>query len=460
MMRADPILIAAEMRAAEERAIAAGTKVETLMERAGMAAAEAAWRYAGPLPALILCGPGNNGGDGYVIARGLRERGVEVRIAALAEPSSPAARWARGRWDGPVEPFLEAAPAPLLIDALFGTGLARPLDAAASARLRDLAADANVRVAVDLPSGVATDDGAILSPVPDFDLTITFGALKPAHLLQPAARHVGRIVLADIGVGADTQLREIARPHLPAPGPDDHKYTRGLVTIISGSMPGAAILAANAAARAGAGAVRLQGDGVIPGLPAAIIQNGEGPLDRLDDRRIGCLVVGCGLAPDKKGRRLLDAALETAHPLLLDAGALHLVAEADLKARKAPTILTPHGGEFAKLFGEGAGSKVDRARGAASVSGAIIVFKGADTVVAAPDGRAAILPPPPNWLASAGTGDVLAGVIGAMAARGLDPFDAACAGVWLHARAAELAGPALIADDLAAHLPAALAECL
>lgn len=457
-MTGRPILTAAEMRAAEEGVIAVGTSVELLMERAGTAAADAIWKSAGPMPALVLCGPGNNGGDGYVIARRLAERGADVRVAALAEPATPACQAARQAWNGPVSALDAAEPATLLIDCLFGTGLKRPLDDAAT--LMGLAEQARLRIAVDLPSGVATDDGAVLSPVPDFDLTITFGALKPAHLLQPAARHMGRIVLADIGVEADTRLREIARPHLPAPGPDDHKYTRGLVTIVAGSMPGAAILAATAAARAGAGAVRLQGNAIVQGVPAAIIQTGAGPLDRLDDKRIGCLVVGCGLATDADGRRLLDATLETTHPLLLDAGALHLVTESDLKARKTSTILTPHGGEFAKLFGEGEGSKVDRARAASSTSNAIIVFKGADTVVAAPDGRAAILPPPPNWLASAGTGDVLAGIIGAIVARGLDPFDAACAGVWLHARAAELAGPALIADDLTAYLPKALAECL
>ncbi len=456
-MNGRPILTAAGMRAAEERVMAAGTPVELLMERAGAAAAEAIWRLAGPMPTLILCGPGNNGGDGYVIARCLAERGLEVRVAALAEPSTPAARAARQAWGGPVSSLDAAEPAPLLIDCLFGTGLKRPLDDAPA--LMRLAERARLRVAVDVPSGVSTDDGAVLSRVPDFDLTITFGALKPAHLLQPAARHMGRIVLADIGVEAGTQLYEIARPYLPALGPDDHKYTRGLVTIISGAMPGAAILAATAAARAGAGAVRLQGDAIVQGLPAAIIQSGEGPLERLDDKRIGCLVVGCGLTPDTDDRRLLNAALDTTHPLLLDAGALHLLARPDLKARNAPTILTPHGGEFAKLFGEGEGSKVDRARAASASSGAIIVYKGADTVAAAPDGRAAILTPP-NWLASAGTGDVLAGIIGAMVARGLDPFDAACAGVWLHARAAELAGPALIADDLATHLPMAIAECL
>lgn len=439
----------------------AGILVETLMERAGAAAADAIWRLAGPMTTLILCGPGNNGGDGYVIARRLAARGSGVRVAQLGEPATAAAQAARHGWSGPVSSLDAAEPAPLLIDCLFGTGLKRPVRE--SPTLMRLAQQARLRVAVDLPSGVSTDDGEVLSAVPDFDLTITFGALKPAHLLQPSARHMGRIVLADIGVGAESQLREIARPHLPAPGPHDHKYTRGLVAIVAGSMPGAAALAATAAARAGAGAVRLQADSILQAIPAAIIQERAGTLARLDDRRIGCLIVGCGLVPDADGTSLLDAALATPHPLLLDAGALQLLADAGierLKSRKAPTILTPHAGEFARLFGAAPGSKVDRAREAAASSGAVIVFKGADTVVASPDGSAAILPPAPAWLASAGTGDVLAGIVGAMLARGLDPFDAACAGVWLHGRAAELAGPALIADDLAAHLPAALAQCL
>jgi ADP-dependent NAD(P)H-hydrate dehydratase / NAD(P)H-hydrate epimerase len=233
------ILTAGEMRAAEAAAIAAGTPVETLMERAGTAAADAVWRFAGPLPALVLCGPGNNGGDGYVIARQLAARGVPVQVAALAEPRSGVALAARQSWPGPVARLEQAQPAPLLIDALFGTGLTRPLDEAPARRLRDLADTARVRVAVDLPSGVATDDGIILSPVPDYDLTVTFQTLKPSHRLQPAARHMGRIVVADIGIPAESRLFEIGRPALRRPGPDDHKYRRGYVAILAGEMPGA-----------------------------------------------------------------------------------------------------------------------------------------------------------------------------------------------------------------------------
>jgi len=456
-------MTAAEMRAAEEAAIAAGTPVEALMDRAGKAAAEAIWRHAGPLPTLVLCGPGNNGGDGYVIARELAARGVNVRVAALAEPKSAAARNAREGWTGLTEALAEAKPAPLLIDALFGTGLGRPLDAAVAERLGRLARAASVRVAIDLPSGAATDDGATLSPIPDFDLTVTFQTLKPSHLLQPAARHMGRIVVADIGIAPAGRLAELARPRLEAPGPDSHKYSRGLVTIIAGAMPGASILAASAAARAGAGTVRLQAAAVVRGVPAAIVQTGNGPLDRLDDERIGALLLGPGLPADDEGRKLFEAALATPHKLILDAGALRLLAERGLESihgRAEPAILTPHEGEFRTLFGKAEGSKVDRARAAAARAGAVVIYKGPDTVVAAPDGRAALARPSPTWLASGGTGDVLAGIVAALRATGMDAFEAACGGVWLHARAAALAGPFLIADDLVAHLPAALAECL
>ncbi len=452
------ILTAEEMRAAEARAIAAGTAVELLMERAGIAAAEAIRRFAGPLPALVLCGPGNNGGDGYVIARALRARGMDVRVAALGEPHSPAARAAREAWGGAAMPLANAAPAPLLIDALFGTGLKRGLDAEVAAHLTRLAAGAQVKAAVDLPSGIATDDGAILSDVPDFDLTITFATLKPSHLLQPAARHMARIVIADIGIEADSRLQEIGPPSLRAPRPDDHKYSRGYVAVLAGQMPGASALTSAAAARAGAGYVRLIADAFAPGIPHAIVQNPGSPADHLADSRIGCLAVGPGLGRGGEGSQLLSQALATAHPLVLDADALVLLAETGLPKLRETPILTPHAGEFERLFGARGGSKIERARSAAAEAGAVVVFKGADTVVAAPDGRAAIAPPASSWLASAGTGDVLTGIIAAMRAGGMAAFEAACAGVWLHGRAAALAGPGLIADDLIGALPAALAQ--
>jgi hydroxyethylthiazole kinase-like uncharacterized protein yjeF len=451
------------MRAAEERAIALGTPVETLMERAGTAAAEAIRRFAGPLPALILCGPGNNGGDGYVVARALRAAGLDVRVAATGEPKTPAARAARESWGGPVGVIADAEPAPLLVDSLFGTGLARPLDGDLVATWEALAGPARVNAAIDLPSGVATDDGALLSPVPRCDLTVTFQTLKPAHLLQPAAHLMGRIVVADIGIDAASDLHEIGRPSLAAPGPDSHKYTRGYVMVLAGEMPGAAALTAAAAARAGAGYVRIFADSALRDLPHAIVQTPGKPGRYLDDPRVDVRVVGPGLGAGKEAEARLRAALISAAPSVLDGDALGLVATAGLEMLKSAAdipILTPHEGEFRALFGDGAGSKVDRARAAAATAGAVIVYKGPDTVVAAPDGRAAIHASAVHWLATAGTGDVLAGIVAARLASGLAPFEAACAGVWLHARAAALAGPFLIADDLVAHLPAACADCL
>jgi hydroxyethylthiazole kinase-like uncharacterized protein yjeF len=447
------VLTAGQMRAAEARAIAAGTPVETLMERAGLAAAEAIGLYAGPIPALVLCGPGNNGGDGYVIARALRARATEVTVAALGEPATEAARAARDAWAGPTVSLDEAEPAPLLVDALFGTGLRRPLEQAD--RLIRLCAEARIRVAIDLPSGAATDDGSLLSQVPDYDLTITFQTLKPSHLLQPAARHMGRIVVADIGIEAASNLARIERPRLQAPGPDDHKYRRGYVAVLAGEMPGAAALAASAAARSGAGYVRLFAPGAVHGLPSAVVQSPG--LDFEGDERVGAVVVGPGLGLGPRGEEILARALESKAPLVLDADALTLIAAKPRRAEGA--ILTPHEGEFQRLFPHLAGSKVERARAAAASTGAVIVYKGPDTVVAAPDGRAAI-GAAPHWLATAGTGDVLAGAIAAMRASGLAPFEAACAGVWLQGRAAELGGPALIADDLVACLRQAVTECL
>jgi hydroxyethylthiazole kinase-like uncharacterized protein yjeF len=446
-----PILTADAMRAAEDAAIDAGTSVEKLMERAGAGLAEAAYRFAGPLPALVLCGPGNNGGDGYVAARHLKARGANVRVAALAEPKSDAAQWARSQWDGEVERLAaDTAPAPLIIDAIFGTGLKRGLENSVVQQLSRLCEAAVVRVACDLPSGIETDSGAELSEAPAFDLTVTFGALKPAHRLFPAMPKCGRVVLADIGIAADPQWHEIAPPALPPLDPGGHKYERGLVHALAGKMPGAIALAATAAAKAGAGYVRVSTSRPIETLPASIVQVDTA---EVNDPRIGCLLVGPGMGDIPQ---VLTLALTSRAPKVLDADAIgHLGEPERLKGQDA--IVTPHAGEFAKLFGEIEGTKAEQALEAARRCGAVVVYKGPDTIVAAPDGRVGFAPPAPAWLASAGTGDVLSGLIAALRARGVAAFDAACAGVWLHGRAAEIAGPGLIADDLAAAIPRAIA---
>ncbi|MGE3745477.1 MAG: NAD(P)H-hydrate dehydratase [Sphingomonadaceae bacterium] len=458
-MTSSPILTALEMRAAEDRAIAAGADVETLMARAGHAIAEAAWRFGGGCDTLILCGPGNNGGDGYVVASLLRARGVKVRVAALGEPKTVAGRAAREAWGGAVERLGEAEPGPLLIDALFGTGLTRGLDEESFRSLGRLADAARLKLAVDLPSGVATDTGELLSPIPAFDMTVVLGALKPANLIQPAARSMGRLVVADIGLGAvESRTTLVQKPKLWVPGADAHKYSRGAVGVIGGGMWGAAVLAATAAQRVGAGSVALSG--VASGGPAAIIRKSEDAI--LADDRIGALLLGPGLGRDKEAEQRLSRVLAYRRQLVLDADALTLVGAAvgRIKQLALPPVLTPHDGEFERLFGDRGGSKIERTRHAAQKSAAFIIFKGPDTVIAAPDGRIAIAMPGSGWLASAGTGDVLAGIVAAMLAQGLEPFVAAQAAVWLHGDAARRAGPALIADDLISHLPAAVAACL
>jgi hydroxyethylthiazole kinase-like uncharacterized protein yjeF len=258
----------------------------------------------------------------------------------------------------------------------------------------------------------------------------------------------GRVVLADIGTEAETCWQEIGPPVLPSLDPGGHKYDRGLIHALAGKMPGAIALAARAAALAGAGYVRVSTSRTIYGLPSAIVQTDTA---EVNDERIGCLLVGPGMGDIPQ---VLTLALTSKAPKVIDADAITHLGEPDrLKGQDA--ILTPHEGEFHKLFGKIDGSKPERALEAAQRSGAVIIYKGPDTLVAAPDGRLGFAPPAPAWLASAGTGDVLAGIAAGMRARGMEAFDAACAAVWLHGRAAETAGPHMIADDLADAIPAA-----
>jgi hydroxyethylthiazole kinase-like uncharacterized protein yjeF len=449
LIRADgrPILTAAAMRAAEE----AHGDLAALMDRAGRAVAEAVARLAGASPILILCGLGNNGGDGYVAATALAERGHAVRVAASADPATDLAHAARAAWSGLVEPLVAATPAPVLVDALFGTGLSRALADDVMTPWRRLAAEARLHIAVDLPSGVATDDGTVLSAPPRADVTLALGALKPAHLLQPAARFAGMVRLLDLGITTEAPVRAIARSALPEPGPDSHKFSRGMVAVIGGAMPGAGELAALAAMRSGAGYVLHVGPGEGP--PHALVRKPWSP-DALADPRIGAVVIGPGLGRDDAARAKLDAALATDRPLVIDGDALHLLDLDRLAHRDAPAILTPHAGEFAALFGKGEGSKIDRTQTAAIHARAIVVHKGPDTVIAAPDGRAIVAGDANDWLSTAGSGDVLAGATGAMLASGLAPLDAATAAVWLHGQAARACGRSFIADDLAAALSA------
>ena len=448
-----PILTAAQMRAAEERAAPTLDAMYALVERAGAGVADAVRRLAVGAETLILCGPGNNGGDGYVAARVLCEWGHPVRVAALAEPRTDLASRARDCWTGPVEALADAAPAPVVVDALFGTGLDRPLDTVAASLLRRFVQQARLSIAVDLPSGVATDDAALLSAPPQFDLTLALGALKPAHVVQPAAEVCGAVRLIDIGLpSVDSPVATLASPDLTAPGPADHKYTRGLAIVIGGAMPGATSLAITAAMRAGAGYGLLLADQPGPDLPHAVVQrrwSSDALALAIAGKETATVVIGPGLGRDDEARAKLEAAIACGRPLLIDGDALHLLTT-DHFARfsAAPDrriVLTPHAGEFAAMFGKPTGSKIELARAAARRAGATVVFKGPDTVIAHPKGGARVLTGASSWLSTAGTGDVLAGAIAGVWQATSDP---AAAGVWLHAEAARRCGASFIADDL------------
>jgi len=455
-MTGEPILSVAQMRAAEAALFAAGVDPYALMVRAGEGAAELIWRIGHARETLVLCGPGNNGGDGFVIARALRDMGVPVRVAALGESRTESSRRARAHWGGSVEDMMTAAPAPQLVDALFGIGLTRGLDGDIAGRLCDLAHAAQHSIAIDVPSGVESDAAVALSRVPAFTHCIALGAWKPAHLLMPARQFAAQHGLIDIGIAPpDEGARALATPHLEAPAADSHKYRRGLVAVVGGAMPGAASLSAEAAARAGAGYVRLlTADRATP-ISHAIVRS-----NMLDFDRAKAVLVGPGLGRDAAAWERLAATLKTGLPIVADADALWLLAERGQGDLPPPAIATPHGGEFDHLFGDETGNKIDHTRAAAARCGIVVVHKGPDTVIAAPDGRCAVAPPASTWLSTAGTGDILAGLCVARLAVSGDPFRAACEAVWLHGEAARRAGPAFVADDLVALIPAALGGAL
>ena len=456
----DQILTVAQMRATEDALIAAGSSVEALMDIAGRGAAAWVWRLSGGHPVTVLCGPGNNGGDGYVIAQALRERGGEVVVIAPMPPTTPAAKAARASFQGSV--LDERAPAQdeVFVDCLFGSGLSRPLAPEHGALLARLAAGHRLSIAVDMPSGIHSDSGEPLGEgLPAYDLTLALGAWKPAHFLMPAAARLGARRLVPIGVAPVAgAARVLCKPLLAAPPADAHKYSRGLVCVIGGAMPGAAGLAAEAAARAGAGYVRLSSPQPVR-ASHAVVQSREAHYDRAR-----AVLVGPGLGRDAPARKVLADALASGLPVVADADALWWLAEEDAAGLGVPAIVTPHEGEFTRLYDrEGKkieGSKIDRARAAAASSGSVIVYKGADTIVAAPDGRGAVAQPSSSWLSTAGTGDILAGLCAARLAVGGDPFEAACQAVWLHGEAARQAGASFVADDLIARVPAALEACL
>ncbi len=461
----DQVLTAAQMRAAEQVLIAGGISVIELMQRAGHGAAEWVWRVSGGRSVTVLTGPGNNGGDGWVIAEALRQRGVDVAVIPAAEPATDAARDARARYGGIVLSPDADRDGEVLVDCLFGTGLTRALGGDHLALLNRLAASHHKRIAIDLPSGVESDLGQPLNPgLPGYNLTLALGAWKPGHFLMPAAAQMGVLRLVDIGIEPYPGAAQVVtRPQLSAPAVDAHKYTRGLLGVVAGAMPGAALLSAKAAQGAGAGYVKLFG-AAPAGVPADLVVESEPLAEALSDHRIGALLVGPGLGRGGDALERLNVVLSEQRPAVLDADALVLLGPRLLADHKAALIATPHDGELFALERafdlDGAGGKAERALALAAASGMIVVAKGPDSLIAAPDGRLAYAARGSSWLSTAGTGDVLAGTIASGLACGEEAFVAACQGLWLHSEAARLAGAAFSAAELAAQVRHAFAACI
>jgi ADP-dependent NAD(P)H-hydrate dehydratase / NAD(P)H-hydrate epimerase len=504
------LLTCEEMAEADRRAIALGIPSLTLMENAGRAVAdEAAKMVAAGTRIAVLCGSGNNGGDGFVAARLLRERGFEVRVSCLvpvAQLKGDAAVMA-GKWGGAVSgpDAVESVmiSADLVIDALFGAGFKRDVPVSLGAIIAYLSIHKIPVLAVDLPSGIDGSSGARRSVAISAARTITFVRPKIGHSLYPGRAHCGEISVADIGIGdeliqsLDCRCQINASPVLPQPGQETHKYNRGHAVIVSGPAlsSGAARLGARGALRIGAGLVTLIGNSAASTINAAhtnavMVRRVEGEDELrafLKDERRNAILIGPGASVGEETASDVLTVLASKAAVVLDADALtsFVIEETSahpdrasfgflragqtgtrspaslfeaIKARTEPVVMTPHEGEFKRLFGDLKGSKLERAREAAKVSGAIIVLKGADTVIASPDGVAAINTNAPPTLATAGSGDVLAGFITGLLAQGMPAYVAACSAVWLHGECANLFGPGLIAEDLAEVLPEVLAD--
>lgn len=492
------LLTTQQMVAADRIAIAAGIPSIDLMERAGRAVAEAAFRRAGAGGVVtLLCGPGNNGGDGLIAARLLREQGIQVRVVlpGAAEGFSGDAAIALERWAGPVEPTgaLCEVPGGVFVDALFGAGLARPLAGAFAEAAEFLNRAGRPVIAVDIPSGVSGDTGRAEGVAVQASETVTFFRLKPGHLLLPGRLLCGPVTVADIGIPAHLALEAITpisfrnevalwRQAWPVHGADTHKFRRGAVAVLTGGVAGvgAPRLSARAALRIGAGLATLLCE--PEALPIHAARGPDALMQRavpdrkaveafLRDRRVSAVLAGPALGLDRRAKDLVRAAIASDRATVLDADALTALAAFPdggarlLHSRAGETVLTPHEGEFQRLFGQEAAivaepSKLERARKAAALCGAIVVYKGADTVIAAPDGRAAINVTGSAALATAGSGDVLAGLIAGLLAQGMPAFEASCAAVWLHGLAGERLGMGLIADDLPEAIPPLLRDVI
>lgn len=482
-MPGSELLTCEEMYRADTLTIDSGKAGTVLMENAGQGIArEIASRYE-PCHAVVLCGPGNNGGDGFVVARVLSAAGWPIRLGLLGDISAlegEAAEMA-GAWSGPVEPLSTALldDAELVIDALFGAGIARPIEGVAAEVVGEIAARGLGCVAVDVPSGIDGNTGAVLGVAPHAQLTITFFRKKPAHVLMPGRAHCGETVVVDIGI-EESVLADIAPQgvenepdlwgaHFPWPQASGHKYDRGHVVVVSGPLGkgGAARLAARGALRIGAGLVTVA---CPPGaliahasqLNAVMTSGFEDLGEILADERMNVVALGPGNGVGEGTRVNVLKALAQRQSCVLDADALSAFQDDPASLFDAlglNSVLTPHEGEFRRLFaGIDAPGKCERASLAARECGAVVVLKGPDTVVAAPDGRYAVNTRATPFLATAGSGDVLTGILAGLLGQGMPAFEAACAGVWIHGAAAQQIGPGLIAEDIPETVPAVLKE--
>lgn len=480
------LLTPSEMDIADQETIAGGISLIELMDRAGRAVAEIVQAHWSIRPVSVLCGPGNNGGDGFVAARYLQASGWPVRLAYLGSPDrmSPAIAHHAKLFGGIVHPLTPDVldGAELVIDAIFGSGLSRPISGPAFDMIEHLKKRGipNCPIcAVDLPSGVNGATGEVLGIAASASITVSFCRKKPGHILLPGRSLCGETIVAEIGI-SDATITRLAPtcfendPDLwlrsyPWPSLGGHKYQRGEALVLGGErMTGASRLTARAALRAGAGLVCLAVPSPVWSVYAAmtssvIVQPFDGPEafeHLLTDKRRTAFAIGPGAGLGATTRRYALAALATGRAVVLDADALTSFADTPdelFNAISGPTILTPHEGEFSRLF-DCTGDKLTRARRAAAESGAVIVLKGADTIIAAPNGNAIINSNAPPCLATAGSGDVLAGLITGLLAQGLAPFEAAAAGVWLHGAVGAAIGPGLIADDLPDALPIILRD--
>ena len=418
-------------------------------------------------PHQILTAAQMQDAEQALIARVLQERGVAVQVVAPMEPRTAAAQAARAAWGGrTVADAPSGVSGAVLVDCLFGTGLGRPLADDLLALLGRLAAAHPLRVAVDLPSGVDSDNGDLLNQgLPDYQLTIALAAWKPAHWMMPAMAQMGERRLVDIGVD---RVHDAARlsvpPQLFPPRPDAHKYSRGMLAVVAGDMPGAAVLAARAAQHAGAGYVKIftEIDQSFEAGADLVVEHGS-LFDLVRDHRIDAFLVGPGLGRNEEARARLDWVLACDLPTVIDADALVLLEPPMLEERSCAIVATPHAGELEAMAQAFDVVGLDRAEQATELAEAIegvLVAKGPDTMIAAQVSALVLMPPASNWLSTAGTGDVLAGLIASRLATGASPRKAAEQGCWLHMLAAQKAGPAFASGDLIDYIPSAYMDLL